>query len=556
MATPDDLITVHGSPAPLQELITLRAGPVTAVLDGVDLRYVRLGEVELVRRIYVGVRDRNWNTIPGVASAVHVAHREDGFEVAFSVHHASHDIAFAWRGSITGGPDGRIRFAMDGEGERTMLFNRIGFCVLHPWRESAGRPYRGRTPGGDVQGVLPDLVAPQGFADGAYVPLFESVSRLEIDLKAGGAVVLEFVGDLFETEDQRNWTDASLKTYCTPLALGFPRELRDGERRAQAVTVSPRGFATTPPAPGSRPARAGESRRAGPRVGVGAPTGVAMPVVGLGLPAGAPVPSVSETARLRVLGPAHLRHEVHLGAPWREELDAAASAAAALGARLEVALFTAAGGEDLAAIGAALAGLDPARVLVAVADAQTTTPQETTPGDLVARVRTALGLGAGVPVAGGTDMYFCELNRTRPDVERMDGVFWSMNPQVHAFDDLSVMETPEAQGEQVRTARAFAAALGGGEVMACTSDRPLEVAGLAVAPREGGLTVLLANLTPRATIVAVDGIDGAARLRRLNIDTGDQAMLDPERFRASAAREAVDEIGLGPYETVRIDTPW
>jgi hypothetical protein len=236
VASTAELITLHGSGEPLQELIELRAGPVTAVLDGVDLRYVRLGEVELVRRIYVAVRDRNWNTIPGVASAVRVDQRADGFEVGFSVRHASHDTGFAWRGSISGGPDGRIRFATDGEGERAMLFNRIGFCVLHPWGESAARPYRGRTPGADVQGVLPDLVAPQGLADGAYVPLFASVSCLEIDLAAGGAVVFEFEGDLFETEDQRNWTDASLKTYCTPLALGFPQAMLDPERfRASAV---------------------------------------------------------------------------------------------------------------------------------------------------------------------------------------------------------------------------------------------------------------------------------------------------------------------------------
>jgi NAD(P)-dependent dehydrogenase (short-subunit alcohol dehydrogenase family) len=49
--------------------------------------------------------------------------------------------------------------------------------------------------------------------------------------------------------------------------------------------------------------------------------------------------------------------------------------------------------------------------------AQTTSAHETTPGSVVALVREGLGLGAGVPVAGGTDMYFCELNRTRPEVD-------------------------------------------------------------------------------------------------------------------------------------------
>ena len=59
---------------------------------------------------------------------------------------------------------------MDGVGERDMLYNRVGFCVLQPWRECAGRPFRGETPDGPVGGVLPDLIAPQGFANGVYVP--------------------------------------------------------------------------------------------------------------------------------------------------------------------------------------------------------------------------------------------------------------------------------------------------------------------------------------------------------------------------------------------------
>jgi hypothetical protein len=49
-------------------------------------------------------------------------------------------------------------------------------------------------------------------------------------------------------------------------------------------------------------------------------------------------------------------------------------------------------------------------------------------------------------------MYFCEVNRTRPEMDAMDGLFWSVNAQVHAFDDVSLVETPEALGEQVRTA--------------------------------------------------------------------------------------------------------
>ncbi len=38
-------------------------------------------------------------------------------------------------------------------------------------------------------------------------------------------------------EDQRNWTDASYKTYSTPLALPFPVEIRAGETVEQTVTL-------------------------------------------------------------------------------------------------------------------------------------------------------------------------------------------------------------------------------------------------------------------------------------------------------------------------------
>jgi hypothetical protein len=447
MRTASRNVVLHGVDEPLAELRLLRAGPLTAALDGVDLRYVKLGEVELVRRIYVAVRDRNWNTIPGVASDITVEQHADSFEIGFGVRHSGHGTDFSWEGSVLGSPDGRITFRMAGRGEREMLYNRIGFCVLHPWRESAGRPFLGQTPHGPVRGTLPLLVGPQRFVQGAYVPLFPSVSELEIELAGGGQAVFEFEGDLFETEDQRNWTDASFKTYCTPLALGFPHKLGPGERRAQAVTVYARGAAPAVAAP--RPAA----------VAVGEPDGARIPAVGLALAAGAPEPSVAEASLLRALAPAHLRCDVHLGDPsWPGELVTAIAAARKLDTALELALFVEpAQGSELDRLREALAGaeIEIARVLVALEGAQTVTPEETTPPELVGMVRARLRL-ADAPVAGGTDMYFCELNRTRPQVEAMDGVFWSINGQVHAFDDISLLETPEAQGVQVRTARQFA----------------------------------------------------------------------------------------------------
>lgn len=54
----------------------------------------------------------------------------------------------------------------------------------------------------------------------------------------GGEFSLNFRGDVFETEDQRNWTDASFKTYSTPLARPFPVDVRKGERVHQSVVLT------------------------------------------------------------------------------------------------------------------------------------------------------------------------------------------------------------------------------------------------------------------------------------------------------------------------------
>jgi hypothetical protein len=56
--------------------------------------------------------------------------------------------------------------------------------------------------------------------------------------------------------------------------------------------------------------------------------------------------------------------------------------------------------------------------------------------------------------ACGTNQWFTELNRERPDVEGADAITYSICATVHADDDRSVAETPAAQGDTVRSALA------------------------------------------------------------------------------------------------------
>jgi hypothetical protein len=60
-------------------------------------------------------------------------------------------------------------------------------------------------------------------------------------------------------------------------------------------------------------------------------------------------------------------------------------------------------------------------------------------------------------VGTGTDAFFTELNRGRPDASAIDFACYSINPQVHAFDNLSLMENLQGQAATVATARTFLA---------------------------------------------------------------------------------------------------
>ena len=60
-----------------------------------------------------------------------------------------------------------------------------------------------------------------------------------------------------------------------------------------------------------------------------------------------------------------------------------------------------------------------------------------------------------IKIGSGTNVLFTDLNRSTVSFEDMDLVSYSINPQVHAFDNLSLIETLSAQPETVKSARQF-----------------------------------------------------------------------------------------------------
>jgi hypothetical protein len=79
-----------------------------------------------------------------------------------------------------------------------------------------------------------------------------------------------------------------------------------------------------------------------------------------------------------------------------------------------------------------------------------------TPADLLERVRPVLqSLTPDSPIGGGTNLYFVHINRSHPPTHLLDFISYSINPQVHAFDLVSLVENMTAQPSSVTSARAF-----------------------------------------------------------------------------------------------------
>ena len=460
----DERLLTGRSTAPRPPL-ELRAGPVTALLDEADLRHVRVNGVELVQRVYMALRDAPWNTIPGVFSNWQIAQQSDRFLVTFDARHAHEDIDFTWCGRIEGAPDGTIRYELDGTCHGSFKYSKIGFNVHHALDGAVGHPYRAATAGGELRGVLPLPIDPQRIVGTTLTGMFEPYSRLAIEVVPGLEAVIALDGDLLELQDHRNWTDGNVKSYATPLALGFPFDSVDGGRIRQLLTI---GHA------GTLPAAAPELP---PTIAIGASIGP-LPAIGFGQPTHGEALSPREVALIETLRPAHLRIDVALNdAAFVAALESAADDAAAVGAALELAIHANDGSRPaLEVLAGALAATDVpvARVLVYFLREGFSAMQGFTPASVVALVRHHLEPVTGmVPFAGGTNQSFGDINRDRPTDPLIGGVCFSISPTVHAADDASIVENLVGQSEVVRMARSIA------------NGRPIAVSPLTIATRFG-----------------------------------------------------------------------
>ncbi len=426
-----------GAPPPS---LQLQAGPLTAVFDPETafLRRIRFGEHEVLRAVYMAVRDCHWRTVvPRITRLVHES-GDRQFILEFEVECREREIDFAWHGHIEGCREGMITFMMEGEARSVFLRNRIGFCVLHPIRECAGRPCTiERTDASRIAGTFPDRISP-------HQP-FKDVRAIIHEVLPGLRVEVRCEGDTFEMEDQRNWSDASFKTYCTPLDLPFPVRVEAGTRISQRITLRLHGAREAQLRPGWADSPVIRVATAGQRP-------VRIPAIGLGARFTAEPPGERTIRWLKGLNLSHLRADLHPSAPdFARHLRHCHDLASRIGVPLEAALrLSEPIDEDLTAVASEISLLEArvSRWLIFRGKEKSTSAQS-----VQAAGRMLSETAPQATFCGGTDGYFVEVNRNHPPLTELDEVCYSLIPQVHAFDNTTLIENLIAQSWTVLNAR-------------------------------------------------------------------------------------------------------
>ena len=440
-------VLLYGNDGPLPERIGLRAGPLHMYYENGDLRYIKFGDREVLRRIYVAIRDRNWGTTPPVFSNLEMKIQAESFQISYDIENKQGEIDFAWHGEITGSADGTLRFSMEGEARSTFWKNRIGFCVLHPALLSGVPCVVEHVDGSQEEAPLPVLISPD-----QPVKPFGEMQGISHEIIPGVRANMQFSGDIFEVEDQRNWTDASYKTFCTPLRLPYPVEVQAGTRINQAITLEIHDTRSSSDTGGTLRAEAKPLNFT-----VGQPdSALRLPPIGLGTASHDQSLARRELERLKALNLSHLRVDLRLSEPTNSErLKRTWQEAKSLGIPLEVALLVSREDEaELQGLRRLLDELQP-RILrwLVYPDKEIFLGGSPTAQAVALAHKSLDGYHSGIEFCSGTNTDFIFMQRTMPPLDQIDAVTLAITAEMHAFDESSIVETLEAQPMVVASAR-------------------------------------------------------------------------------------------------------
>jgi D-apionolactonase len=408
----------------------LVAGPLTLEYSEGSLWNISNGSEEVIRRIYLVFQDINWTSRPfEIKDEIwEVSDRSFRAKIKAQGSHDAKDLSVELE--ITGSESGEITYGFNASTAVSFMRNRLGLCLLHPVAGLAGRDCELTKADGAIEkSKFPEAISPD--------QPFLNLSGISHRLQSGQVAKVNFEGEIFESEDHRNWSDASYKTYCTPISLPFPAQVSPGEVLSQKITISISGEHAT-----------SISKDESAVITVGTKE-IELPEIGLGLSEDPAHLIASEYVGFEDLAIKHLRLSLNGDSQIRSAVEKALLVTKQLKIDLDLAI-TADSPQQLQAILQSIVELkDQIRSFYIFSASDKTTP--------LSFIQSAeVLLGNKSKIIGGTDLYFTELNRNQSAVDFVDRVNFSINPQVHSFDDRTLIQNTATQKTIAKNAHRIA----------------------------------------------------------------------------------------------------
>ena len=519
----------------------LKVGRLEVRLENGNLRYIKFNTVEVIRAVTYMVRDRDWGTLAPQINDVTVEETPSGFVVTYDAVFQNEGATLRVSNRIEGTSSGELRFVSRAFAEQDFETNRCGFTILHPIEGVAGAAVTVERCDGTVEEtVFPELIDP-------WQP-FKNIRALTHRPAPFLTATCRMSGEVFEMEDQRNWSDASFKTYVRPLALPWPYVLPGGSSFEQSVDLKIESSR-------SELSRSKAASLDEPvNIEVGPRTNLKLPAIGLLITPEESEHTLNHVDRLFELKPQSvlfhfdptLHHHQKFWGHYKLLQDIYPAA-------YDLEYVVACEG-DLTGEFEALAEKvhDSGLRLNSLAVCPSVDRQSTPPGsqwpdcppleEIYLAARQAF---PNLPLGGGMFSYFTELNRKRPPLALLDFVTHSTNPIVHAADDDSVMETLETLPHITKSARAIIGSQKKYRIGPSTIGMRQNPYGSRTFANPNGERICMSSDDPRqrGRFAAAWAIGYASRIAGANIEKWIPSELTGPRGVLSPAGEAVLPIG-------------
>lgn len=422
----------------------VRAGPLDLKLEGGNVRYIRFNGIEVLRAVSFLVRDSKWGTYSAKLKKLEILEKTNTFIITYNAACHGPEGQFEYQVKIQGSSAGQLEFSATGSSPEDFPTNRVGFVVLHPLEGVVGKTMTIEHTDGHITKLkMPKLIA-------ADQPAFD-IRALSHRPRPGLSVRVEMLGDAFEMEDQRNWSDASFKTYVRPLAKPRPYIVEANKKIVQSVTVNISGVAKPTGGAMSQTRLAIEK------------TSRKTPVMAFGLDAENAEDMANNAEILKATGVRHIIARLDTSVHNQKHLESIVVCRNALNVNvnLEVIIPGFAPKVELLKLADSLKSVQliPASITVSPQrDLKTRTSRssvstEATLFDIIKSARKTFPQSA---IGAGTFAFFTEFNRNPPPVDDVDFVTHATCGIVHAADDHSVIETLETFNDTAHSVQKLA----------------------------------------------------------------------------------------------------